>query len=91
MFVRDFRFGEINLLNIMAGLDKPTRGNIKIKDINIENLTEKQITKFRRLNVGFVFQSYNLINNPNTTENVSLGLIFKGIEKIKEKRSPLKF
>ena len=75
----------------MAGLDKPTRGNIKIKDINIENLTEKQITKFRRLNVGFVFQSYNLINNLNTTENVSLGLIFKGIEKIKEKRSPLKF
>lgn len=81
--------GKSTLLNIMAGLDKPTRGNIKIKDINIENLTEKQITKFRRLNVGFVFQSYNLIANLNAKENVSLGLIFKGIDKKKREEASI--
>lgn len=78
--------GKSTLLNMMAGLDKPTTGDIFVgtdKKINIIKLSEKQITKFRQLNVGFVFQSYNLIPTLNAMENVSLGMIFKGIEKNK--------
>ncbi len=73
--------GKSTLLNMMAGLDKPTSGEIIIGGIHIENLNEEQVTKFRQLNVGFVFQSYNLIQSLDALENVSLGLIFKGIPK----------
>ncbi|WP_071026666.1 ABC transporter ATP-binding protein [Peptoniphilus raoultii] len=75
--------GKSTLLNIVAGLDRPTSGSILINGLDISKLSEEKITKFRQLNVGFVFQSYNLIGNLNALENVSLGLIFKGIEKKK--------
>ncbi|WP_308534299.1 ABC transporter ATP-binding protein [uncultured Peptoniphilus sp.] len=75
--------GKSTLLNIVAGLDRPTSGSILISGLDISKLSEEKITKFRQLNVGFVFQSYNLIGNLNALENVSLGLIFKGIEKEK--------
>lgn len=73
--------GKSTLLNILAGLDKPTNGEVLIGGIDIVKLNEDQITKFRQLNVGFVFQSYNLIPTLNATENVSLGLTFKGVSK----------
>lgn len=73
--------GKSTLLNMMAGLDRPTSGEILIGGIHLEKLKEDQITKFRQLNVGFVFQSYNLIPNLTALENVSLGLIFKGVPK----------
>lgn len=73
--------GKSTLLNMMAGLDRPTNGEILIGGIHLEKLKEDQITKFRQLNVGFVFQSYNLIPNLTALENVSLGLIFKGVPK----------
>lgn len=75
--------GKSTLLNIVAGLDRPTSGSILINGLDISKLSEEKITKFRQLNVGFVFQSYNLIGNLNALENVSLGLIFKGIDKEK--------
>lgn len=75
--------GKSTLLNILAGLDKPTSGEVIIGGINIVNLNEDQITKFRQLNVGFVFQSYNLIPTLDASENVSLGLTFKGVSKSK--------
>ncbi|MBL7575962.1 putative ABC transport system ATP-binding protein [Peptoniphilus asaccharolyticus DSM 20463] len=75
--------GKSTLLNILAGLDKPTSGEVLIGGINIVNLNEDQITKFRQLNVGFVFQSYNLIPTLDASENVSLGLTFKGVSKSK--------
>ena len=68
---------------MVAGLDKPTSGTISIGGIHIEKLSESQVTKFRRLNVGFIFQSYNLIKNLSAMDNVSLGLIFKGVSKKK--------
>lgn len=75
--------GKSTLLNMVAGLDKPTSGMISIGGIHIEKLSESQVTKFRRLNVGFIFQSYNLIKNLSAMDNVSLGLIFKGVSKKK--------
>lgn len=78
--------GKSTLLNALAGLEKPDRGEIIIKNIHLEKLTESQITLFRSLNVGFVFQTYNLIPTLNSLENVSLGLMFKGLpKKIREK------
>lgn len=73
--------GKSTLLNMIAGLEKPTKGEIIIDKIHIEKLSEEQVTKFRQLNVGFVFQSYNLIGNLTALENVALGLIFKGVDK----------
>lgn len=73
--------GKSTLLNMMAGLEKPTKGEIIVSGIHLEKLSEQQITKFRSLNIGFVFQSYNLISTLTALENVSLGLIFKGVGK----------
>lgn len=76
--------GKSTLLNMVAGLDKVSSGEIIIgsnKKINLTQLSEKQVTKFRQKNVGFVFQSYNLISTLNAMENVSLGMIFKGVDK----------
>lgn len=73
--------GKSTLLNMMAGLEKPTKGEIIINNLHIEKMNEKDITKFRQLNIGFVFQSYNLISTLSAMENVSLGLTFKGVPK----------
>ncbi|CDZ75506.1 putative ABC transporter ATP-binding protein TM_0352 [Peptoniphilus sp. ING2-D1G] len=73
--------GKSTLLNALAGLEKPNSGEITIGGINITKLDEKRITKFRQLNVGFVFQSYNLIQTLNALENVSLSLAFRGMPK----------
>ncbi|CCQ95308.1 conserved hypothetical protein [[Clostridium] ultunense Esp] len=80
--------GKSTLLNMMAGLEKPTKGEIIIEKYHIEKMNEKQLAKFRQLNVGFVFQSYNLIPTLSALENVSLGLTFRGIpRKIRDKMS----
>lgn len=73
--------GKSTLLNMMAGLEKPTKGEIVIDNKHIEKMNEKQLAKFRQKNIGFVFQSYNLIPTLSAMENVSLGLIFRGIPK----------
>lgn len=78
--------GKSTLLNMVAGLEKPTAGEIVIGGIHMEKLSEEQVTKFRQLNVGFVFQSYNLIGNLTALENVALGLIFKGVPKNKRNK-----
>ncbi len=75
--------GKSTLLNMMAGLEKPTKGEIIINNLHIEKMSEKDVTKFRQLNIGFVFQSYNLISTLSAIENVSLGLTFKGVPKSK--------
>ena len=78
--------GKSTLLNALAGLEKPNKGEIIVRDIHLEKLNESQITLFRSLNVGFVFQTYNLIPTLNSLENVSLGLMFKGVEKKKREK-----
>lgn len=78
--------GKSTLLNMMAGLEKPTRGEIIINKLHLEKMSEKDLAKFRQLNIGFVFQSYNLISTLSAMENVSLGLTFKGVPRIKRNK-----
>lgn len=73
--------GKSTLLNMLAGLEKPTKGQIIIGKRHIEKFKENQLVKFRRENVGFIFQSFNLLSTMNAIENVSLPLIFKGMPK----------
>ena len=78
---RSFRFRKSTLLNMLAGLEKPTKGQIEVAGRHIEKLTERQLVAFRREKVGFIFQSYNLLNTMNAVENVALPLAFRGIPK----------
>lgn len=73
--------GKSTLLNMLAGLEKPTKGQIEVAGRHIEKLTERQLVAFRREKVGFIFQSYNLLNTMNAVENVALPLSFRGIPK----------
>lgn len=82
--------GKSTLLNMMAGLEKPTKGQIIINGHHLEKMNERQITKFRQLNVGFVFQSYNLIPTLTALENVSLVLTFKGVPRASREKAAAK-
>lgn len=73
--------GKSTLLNMLAGLEKPTKGEIIVAGRHIEKLSEKELVAFRREKVGFIFQSYNLLNTMNAEENVALPLSFRGIGK----------
>lgn len=73
--------GKSTMLNMLAGLEKPTKGTIKIAGKHIERMTENQLVKFRRERVGFIFQSFNLLGTMNAMENVALPLSFRGISK----------
>ncbi len=73
--------GKSTLLNMIAGLEKPTKGEIIIGGKHIERLRENQLVKYRRENVGFIFQSFNLLSSMNAIENVALPLTFKGLDK----------
>ncbi len=80
--------GKSTMLNMMAGLEKPTKGTIKIKGESIEKMTEKKLAKFRQEHLGFVFQSYNLLSMLTALENVSMPLTFKGIPKsVRDKKA----
>ena len=70
--------GKSTLLNILAGLERPSYGDVLYKNISLNSLSEEDITRFRNLNIGFVFQSYNLMPYLTAIENVALPLIFKG-------------
>ena len=70
--------GKSTLLNMLAGLEKPTRGQVVIDGRHIEKLNENELVKFRRDNVGFVFQSFHLLGTMNALENVALPLTFRG-------------
>ena len=73
--------GKSTLLNMMAGLEKPTKGQIVIDGNHIEKMNEKKLVQFRRENVGFIFQSFNLLGTMNALENVALPLSFRGMPK----------
>lgn len=79
--------GKSTLLNQLAGLEKPTRGCVIINGRNISAFDENQLAKFRQKNVGFIFQSYNLMPQITALENVSMPLIFRGISKQKREKA----
>lgn len=70
--------GKSTLLNMLAGLEKPTKGSVIINREHIETKSEEQLVKFRRDNVGFIFQSFHLLGTMNALENVALPLSFRG-------------
>lgn len=82
--------GKSTLLNIMAGLEKPSRGKIIINGQDITGMNEKQLVMFRRENVGFIFQSYNLMPGMTALDNVAMPLMFRGVDKKKRQKEAKK-
>ena len=73
--------GKSTLLNMLAGLEKPTKGQVIIAGEHIENKNEAGLVLFRQKHVGFIFQSYNLLQNMDAVENVAMPLVFRGEDK----------
>ena len=70
--------GKSTLLSMLAGLEKPTKGEVIISGEHMEKMNEEELVRFRRENVGFIFQSFHLIGTMNALENVALPLSFRG-------------
>lgn len=70
--------GKSTLLNMLAGLERPTRGRVSISGRSIEKMKEDELVRFRRENVGFIFQSFHLLGTMDALENVALPLTFRG-------------
>lgn len=66
------------MLNILAALDKPTEGKVYLKDRDLGKLKEKEIATFRRQNLGFVFQDFNLLDTFSLKDNIFLPLVLSG-------------
>jgi putative ABC transport system ATP-binding protein len=77
--------GKSTLLALLGALDKPTDGDIVINDKNITGLSDGQLIKYRRNDIGFVFQQYNLVPNLTALENVMLPMEFAGVSAGKRK------
>jgi putative ABC transport system ATP-binding protein len=70
--------GKTTLLNIIAALDKPTSGEVVLNGISSIDINEKEISKFRRDNLGFVFQDFNLLDTFSLQDNIFLPLVLSG-------------
>ena len=81
--------GKTTLLNILAALDKPTRGTVLLEGKDITAISEKEISAFRRNNLGFVFQDFNLLDTFNLMDNILLPLVLSG-KKFNEMNKRLK-
>lgn len=76
--------GKSTLLNMLGGLDKPTSGEIIISNKKLSNMNDEELTIFRRRNIGFIFQNYNLVPILNVYENIVLPIELDGV-KVDEK------
>lgn len=76
--IGDSGSGKTTLLNLLGGLTKPTEGKIIINDINISELKEDELTKFRREQIGIIFQDYNLVHFLTSYENIVLPISLSG-------------
>jgi putative ABC transport system ATP-binding protein len=70
--------GKTTLLFLLGGLDKPTSGRVYLDGVEVSNLDERRLAKFRRSTVGFVFQNYNLVEELTVLENIKLTMMFEG-------------
>lgn len=78
--------GKTTLLNLIAGIDKPSGGNVTIAGVDISNMGESALAKWRANNVGFIFQFYNLIPVLTAFENVELPLLLTKLSKSQRKK-----
>lgn len=76
--------GKSTLLHMMGGLDNPTSGSIKINDMELSGMDNDQLTLFRRRQIGFIFQNYNLVPILNVYENIILPIELDGNRPDKE-------
>ncbi|WP_346914967.1 ABC transporter ATP-binding protein [Clostridium sp.] len=67
--------GKSTLLHLLAGLDKPSAGQVFINDKNIYSMSEKELSRYRRRNIGFIFQAFNLIPILSAEENIKLPVL----------------
>ena len=70
--------GKTTLLNIMAALDKPTSGKVCLKGRDLSTIKDKEMAAFRRQNLGFVFQDFNLLDTFSLEDNIYLPLVLAG-------------
>ncbi|MDD5541991.1 MAG: ABC transporter ATP-binding protein [Acidobacteriia bacterium] len=78
--------GKSTLLNLIAGLDTPTSGRLKIFDQNLDQMSREQLSLHRRKNVGIIFQSFNLIATMTALENITLALMFAGMPRVEREQ-----
>jgi len=83
--------GKSTLLNILGMLDNADDGAYHLDDVLIENLDEKKAAKYRNKFLGFVFQSFNLINYKNALENVALPLYYQGLARKERQKQALEY
>ena len=83
--------GKSTLLNILGMLDNADDGSYYLDDVLIENLDEKKAAKYRNKFLGFVFQSFNLINYKNALENVALPLYYQGLKRKERQKQALEY
>jgi len=83
--------GKSTLLNILSGFDKATSGQVLIQDTNIGEMEKDQLSVFRRSNIGYIFQEYNLLDSLTIKENIMLPMILdnKGIEEMNKRAGDL--
>ena len=82
--------GKSTLLNQLAGLEKPTRGEVWIGKHNISKMNENQLAAFRQKHVGFIFQSYNLFGTMTALENTAAPLLYRGVPRKKREKAAAK-
>ena len=70
--------GKSTLLNILSTIERPTSGSVKYDSKEVFNMKNKEISKFRKDNIGFIFQDYNLIDSMSIEDNIALPMVISG-------------
>ncbi len=78
--------GKTTILNLLGGIDRPSTGSVRVKNVDLGRLSEKELAKWRSMNVGFVFQLYHLIPVLTAFENVELPLLLFRMSKAERAR-----
>ena len=82
--------GKSTLLNMLGGLDRPTAGEIWVDDLELGKASDKRLVRYRREQVGFIFQSFNLLPTRTALENVEVPLMLAGVDRRTRRESALR-